>query len=412
MANSWNVVDWMTTEALRRLTNKLVCAQFANSDYNKEYTKPFAVGQTVRIPLPWRPRTTSGLTYQPQAINRIETSVTVDDVFGVHFEWDSVEKALSVTRPDAALREQVINPCMDTISQAIDSKFCQFAYQHTNNTVGILGTDPASTTTVMQARQRMIELAGWVSNQDRGFIIPPAVNTSLVPAISSLFNPSSDISKQYREGSIGRLNGFDWYESMSLKSHTAGTWAGAVTLASAPVSGATTLSLTCTTGDTFKKGDVFSLPVLAVNPQTRESTGSANYKTFVITADATGAASAATISISPAIYGPDSVYQNVSALPAASDALTLFPGTTSPNGKVGKQGLALNRDAFALVGVDLEIPTACEMSSRKRDPETGISVAFVRMFDPIQRKMVNRFDVLLGFGSLYSDSCAVRVLCA
>lgn len=416
MANSWKVVDWMTTEALRRLTNKLVCAQFANSDYNSEFTKPFAVGQTVRIPLPWRPRTTSGLTYQPQAINRIETSVTCDDVFGVHFEWDSVEKALAVTRPDAQLREQVINPCMDTISQAIDSKFAQFAYQHANNTVGILGTDPSSTTTVMQARQRMMELAGWVSGQDRGFIIPPSVNTSLVPAISSLFNPSSDISKQYREGSIGRLNGFDWYESMSLKTHTAGTWAGAVSIATTATSGATTLSLTCTTGDTFKKGDVIGITGrYPVNPQTREQTGAsvaANMKTVVVTADATGASSAATVSISPALYGPDSVYQNITVLPTASDVCVLFPGTTSPNGKSGKQGLALNRDAFALVGVDLEIPTACEMSSRKRDPETGISVAFVRMFDPIQRKMVNRFDVLLGFGSLYSDSCAVRVLCA
>jgi hypothetical protein len=100
----------------------------------------------------------------------------------------------------------------------------------------------------------------------------------------------------------------------------------------------------------------------------------------------------------------------VDALPAIGATLTLYPGTTSPNGKAGINGLALNRDAFALVGVKLEIPKACEMSSQARDPKTGISVAFVRMFDPIERKMVNRFDVLLGFGNLYPDNCAVRVL--
>ena len=49
------------------------------------------------------------------------------------------------------------------------------------------------------------------------------------------------------------------------------------------------------------------------------------------------------------------------------------------------------------------------MSSQARDPKTGISVAFVRMFDPVERKMVNRFDVLLGFGNLYPDNCAVRI---
>jgi hypothetical protein len=32
------------------------------------------------------------------------------------------------------------------------------------------------------------------------------------------------------------------------------------------------------------------------------------------------------------------------------------------------------------------------------------------MFDPVQRKMINRFDVLLGFGRLYSDECSVRIL--
>ena len=413
MANTWKVVDWLATESLRRLLNKLVCGQFANSDFNKEYTRAFAVGETIRIPLPQRFTTTTGLTYQPQTIQRITTTVTVDQVFGVHFEWDSVEKALNVTRPDAALREQVINPAMDAISQSIDSRFAEFAYQHANNIVGVLGTDPSTVTTVAQARQRLIELGGWVTGQERGLLIPPSVNTTMVPSVQSLFNPSSDISRQYREGSIGRLQGFDWYESMSLKTHTAGTWAGAVTVATTSVNGASTLALTCTTGDTFKKGDVIGIASrYPVNPQTRETTTTAVTKTFVVTADATGAASAATVSISPVIYGPGSPYQNVSSFPTAGDVVTLCPGTTSPNGKSGKQGLAINRDAFALVGVDLEIPTACEMSSRKRDPETGISVAFVRMFDPIQRKMVNRFDVLLGFGSLYSDSCCVRVLCA
>jgi len=133
-------------------------------------------------------------------------------------------------------------------------------------------------------------------------------------------------------------------------------------------------------------------------------------KQVVITQSVVGAASAATLQISPALCGPASPYQNVDALPVLNAALTLFPGTTTPNGKSGINGLALNRDAFALVGVKLEIPKACEMSSQARDPKSGISISFVRMFDPITRKMVNRFDALIGFGNLYPDNCAVRVL--
>ena len=77
---------------------------------------------------------------------------------------------------------------------------------------------------------------------------------------------------------------------------------------------------------------------------------------------------------------------------------------------MGTSGLAIQRDAFAMVGVPLEKPTAVEMSSVTRDPKTGIAVNFVRQFDGQLRRMINRFDVLLGFGELYPDNCCVRVL--
>jgi hypothetical protein len=174
--------------------------------------------------------------------------------------------------------------------------------------------------------------------------------------------------------------------------------------------GATSLRVTCTTGDTFNKGDVFSIAtVFQVNPMTRRKT-TTDDQAVRRHAATVGAASAATLQISPAIYGPGSPYQNVDALPLAGAALTLFPGTASPSGKAASTALAIHPHAFALVGVELEMPKAAEVSIQKRDPETGIAVAFIRMFDPIQRKMVNRFDVLLGFGNLYSDECAVRIL--
>jgi hypothetical protein len=256
----------------------------------------------------------------------------------------------------------------------------------------------------------MVELAG--TKGKKRLIIPPSVNTALVPAFSSFFQPADAISKQYKEGTIGRAQNFDWSESMSLYSHTAGTWAGAVTVNGANQSGSS-LILTCTTGDTFKQGDVFSIAGrFAVNPATRRVTTRATTKQFVVQADVTGAANAATVSILPAIVGPGSAYQNIDSLPTTGDVLTLFPGTTLPNGKSGTQGLALGQDAFALVGVRLANPEKAEMASQTRDPNSGISIAFVRMFDPIQRKMVNRFDCMIGFGNLYNDSYAVRYLSA
>lgn len=412
MANSFEFADWITLESMRRLTNKLVVAQFANTSYSNDYTQEFPIGETLRVKLPWRPVIRNGLGYNPQAIARIHTDITVDQIFGIDFEWDSAEKALSMERGEERVTEEYINPCMDKIAQEIDSRFALYAYQHTSNAVGVLGTDPTSFATFGAVRQRMIEQAAPTSGK-KGIVIPPAVNTSMVSASTALFNPANTISKAFHEGYLGRNAGFDWEESMSLYSHTAGTWAGTVEILTAPVDGATTLSLTVTAADTFKKGDIVNIALVKpVNPMTGRTYGSA-LKQFVVTADVTvpAATVTATLPISPAIYGPGSPYQNVNVLPLAGADLTLFPGTGTPNGKVGISGLALTKDAFAMVGVKMELPKqGAEIARQSRDPETGIAVRFIRQFDPVQSKMINRFDVLLGFGSLYPDNAAVRIL--
>lgn len=406
VSNSFAFADWVGMESLRILMNQLVVAECFNTDYNKEFTQEFPVGETVRVKFPQRFLTRDGLTYTPQNINRQTTTVTCDQIFGVDFEWNSVEAALQTERGREQFRSQYIAPAMAQLKQEIDSRAAQFAYYNTNNIAGILATDPTDTTISGTARRRLIENA--CPEGKRTMIVSPGQMLGVVNGSTTIFNPTDQISKAFKEGSFGMARGFDWFESMSLYSHTAGTWAGTVEMLAGSQSGSS-LSLTATTGDTFKKGDVFNIAgVNNVNPQTRRSTGV--LKQFVILDDVTAAASAATINVYPAIVGPGSPYQNVDALPAAGADLTLFPGTSSPNGKVGVNGLALHRDAFALVGVKLEMPTAVEMGSQQRDPKTGIAVRFVRMFDPIQSKMVNRFDVLMGFGSLYADQCAVRIL--
>jgi hypothetical protein len=135
---------------------------------------------------------------------------------------------------------------------------------------------------------------------------------------------------------------------------------------------------------------------------------------FVITEDLTaaGGAGADTLKIWPPIVGPGSPYANVDALPVTNAIITLFPGTTTPSTgpQKGTQNLALCDDAFLLAGVKLMMPTNAEMAAQKRDPESGISIAFIRDFDPIERKMINRFDCLLGFGRGHADSSAIRVV--
>ncbi len=407
MANVFKVVDWLTMDTLRILKNKRMLSQYFNTDNKDDFGKAFAVGATIRRKFPQRFTSVEGLPYQPQAINRRETSITIDQNIQVAFEWDSFEQALKLERGEAALRKEYSEPAADEIYQQIESRCALWATNHCNNFVGVLGTNPtAFQTTTGAARQTLIEMAGWKGK--KGFIIPPKVNTSLVGAAQALFEDSDELSKQYKEGVIGRQGGFDWMESMSLYDHTAATWAGVVEITSTlATDGTTTMVLTCTNGDTFKKGDKFSIAAVnAANPGTRRSTGSAKLFT-ILSADATISGTSATITYSPPIYGPGSQYQNVDAYPLAGADLTLFPGTTSPNGKHGVIGFAITDSAFALAGVKLEGPESGGgvISSQTQDPDSGLAVRFIRMFDGNASKWITRYDCAIGFGDFYVDNC-------
>lgn len=419
MANTFSKADWVTMETLRLFKHSTEIFGAMRHDHEADFKKEFAVGETIRVKFPWRPTIRDGFTYSAQDITRLETTITVDQPFGIDFEWDTIDKLLNMERGEDKVKKEYLRPAALYLAAEADKRAAEFAYKNTGNITGVLGTNPSTMDgTSAAVRQRFAEL-GSISD-DQVLFVPPAVMRSIKGGtvgasngvIVSLFHPAAEIKRLYQKGVVGQADDFEWHESMSLKSHTAGTWAGSVTLASAVSNGASELSLTCTTGDTFKAGDVIGLAsVYRVNPVTRERTEGTNTMTVTVASDVTGAASAATVPIKEKLYftGPN---QNIDAQPAASAACTLFPGTTSPSGKSGKQGLAFTREAFAGISLPLPMPKNEEMVSQTTDPETGISIAFIRSFDALNRKWINRFDVLIGFGRLHCELASMRILCA
>lgn len=416
MANLINTVDWLTTESVRTLVNKLEVASRFNTSFNKEFSRPFPVGETVRIKLPQRWVPSQGIAYQPQPIARKYTTATINNFEGIHFDYDSVEQALKLERTKEEIFREYFKPGVEQLAQQIDSDAANFAWQNTNHVVGTLGTNPTSVSPFASARQKIMENAGLTG--DLTYIVAPKVNASLAPALTPLLNPVDQISQLFKKGYLGFCQGGEWYENMSLYSATAGTWSGAsgYPIVDGAGQSGNAITITDNSGDTFNVGDIITFAnVHEVNPVTRRSTGS--LKQFVVTQALTGAGVGDTLYIYPSIIGPDGSgsldqYQNVDALPANSAALTLYPGTTSPNGLSGIQNLAFTRDAFALVAVELETPKAVEFSSQKRDPETGISIRITRTWDAILSRFINRMDVLYGFGVIYADNCACRVASA
>lgn len=408
MSNNFINPSWVSMRILWMLQNSLEVASEFNTEWESEFGKSFAVGSSVQIKLPQRWLVTQGLGYNPQGINRVSTTINLDQTFGIHFEWDSYERLVKMERSQEELEQQYLKPAASQLAQEVDSRAAQFAYQNVSNVFGTLGTDATSISAFTAAERRLFEKA-CPKGLNKILCLSPSLMQTYVNNVVTQFNPAPEISKAFKSGLLGTAAGWDWYRSNSLYQHTVGTApTGGVTITGANQSGSS-LSVTGTSTQTIKKGDKFSIAnVNAVNPVTRRNS-SIGAQHFTVLADVTLTGGTDTIQVAPAIYGPGSQYQNVDALPANSAALTFWPGTSSPSGKVGTVSLGLTKYAFAISGGKLEVPKAVERAEQTEDPDTGMSVRFIRAWDQKDSTMTNRFDMCIGFGNLYQDNGAVAI---
>jgi hypothetical protein len=226
--------------------------------------------------------------------------------------------------------------------------------------------------------------------------VNPAANAALVEGMKGFFNPTDTISRQFKTGMMG--TGVLGYEeinmSQSIKVHTTGDWGTTITsTGTISAQGTTSLPISFTgSSKTWNVGDVFTIAgVFAVNPQTRESTGS--LQQFVVTAAATGT-STATLSISPAIYTSSSALATVNSFPQATAVVTMLGNALTQY----PQNLVYHKDAITFATADLLMPQGVDMASRQ--VHNGISMRIVRQYDINNDRLPCRIDVLYGYSTI------------
>jgi len=407
LANNFITVGWVSMKILWFLQNALEVASMFNTDWESEFGKAFPVGSTFQIKQPQSWLTTEGLAYQPQGIGRITTTVNLDQIRGIHFEWDSYERLVKMERSEKELEENYLYPAARQLAQTVDSDAALWATLNISNVTGTLGTDATTIGFATDAERRLFEKA--CPQGKRHLCLSPSLMDSYVKNNVTQFNPAPEISRMFRTGVIGTAGGWEWYRSNSLYKFTAGTAAThGVTVTGANQSGSS-LIVTGTNGDTILQGDKFTLATVnGVNPRTRRP-GTMGLQNFTATQSLTLTGGNDTLYISPAIFGPGSQYQNVDSLPANAAAFVFWPGTTNPSGVSGTISLGLSPFAFAFAGGKFEKPEKVERSEQTEDPDTGQSIRFVRAWDQRESKMTNRYDMAYGFGNFYSDNAAVCV---
>jgi hypothetical protein len=381
MANAILTPTAVTREALRVLHQKLNFVGSITRDYDDSFARRGAkIGDTLKVRLPNQFTVRTGPTLAAQDTAETSVDLKVQTQKGVDLNFTSVDLTLSLDE----FSDRILEPAMSVLAAHIEADAMSM-YKDVWNQVDNHG-QPASFTKVLQGRKILVDnlapLAGRTCN------LNTQDNVDLVDALKGLFNDTSTIAKQNREGFMGRTAGFDFMENTLWPSHPRGAANGAYVVNGANQTG---VSLTVSTGaGAAVKGDVFTIAgVYRVHPETKQATK--DLQPFTLTADYAGGAGS--FQIAPAIVtsGPA---QNVSGSPANGAAIT-FAGTASTAHGIS---MAYQKGAFAFATADMVMPRGVDFAAR--EVFDGVSMRIVRQYDINNDKFPCRLDVLYGFKTL------------
>jgi len=396
MSNSILTPTAVTRRALAILHQKLNFIGSINRQYDDSYAQSGAkIGDTLKVRLPNQYTVRNGKTLSTQDTTEQSVSVTMGTQKGVDVTFSSAELTLSLD--DFA--DRILEPAMAVLSANIEADAFNMAldvYNAVNNIGSAITLNKA-----LSARKLLVD--NLAPSSVRTLILNTQDNLDLVDGLKGLFQDSTEIAKQYREGMVGRTAGFGTiYENTLLPSQTTGTAASATTYT---VNGAVTTNgstsvVVATGATTFKKGDVITFAgTNRVHPETKADTGV--LQQFVVTADYAGGAG--TLSFAPAIYTSTGAQNVVAAGIANGVAITKVGGASA----VYKPSLAFHKDAFAFVSADLQMPKGVDFSAR--EVYDGISLRIVRAYDISNDVFPCRIDCLYGYKTLRAQ-LAARIL--
>ena len=374
----------LTRAALAILHQKLNFIGNINRSYDDQFAKSGAkIGSTLNIRLPNQYTVRTGAAISVQDTVEQNTSLTVATQAGVDMEFSSAELTLNLQD----FSDRILEPAMSQLAAYIEADALSM-YKDVHN---VVDNDAAAVSflNVMQGRQRLNETL--TPNDKRIALLQPAHTTKLVDALKGLFQDSNAIKEQYREGSMGRTGGFDFYENTLLTNHATGT---APKVTAYTVNGGSQVgsSIVVQTGTaTFLKGDVVTFAGCnAVHPETKADLG--YLQQFVVTA--TYAGGAGSLQISPAIVATGA-RKNVTASPTATGAVVKVGAGAS---ETMNTSMVFHPNAFTFATADLVMPQGVDFAAR--EVMDGISMRIVRQYNVSTDQFPCRLDVLYGYKTL------------
>jgi hypothetical protein len=419
MANSLITINMVTRMAVRIFKNTNRFLKSINTQYDPAFGIDGAkIGDTLRIRLPNDYTVRSGAAASVQSTTEQYTTLPLQTQLGVDTGFSTAERTLKLD--DYA--ERVMLPKMNKLAGAIAADLMSIGESgYTTiyggaapvgggggicNMVGNFANGPGS---AMLSPTQFTWLAAGALLDDnsapelrRKAINDPTADARVAGLLTGLMNPATEISGQYRSGSMKNALGFDWAKDQTVLKHTVGSFtAGTVNSAGQGGNpGSTNLVVNAITG-TLNAGDIITIAgVNAVNRVTNLSTGT--LRQFVVTANvATGATM---IPIYPGIVGPTLVngvnvpsqYQTVTpsavntVTPANGAAINLvtLPGITY------RKNIAFAPEFMTMATADLVLPPNLQEGSRAN--YDGVAMRALTQYQAGTDVLISRLDVIYG----------------
>lgn len=401
MANEVLTHEKVAKEAAAMLIEESMFVKAINRGREKEFNKDidgYKVGESVRIKVPPLPVVTDGKVYSENDadLNAREKSVLlrVDTEKHVGLTFGAAERALDISD----FKERFLRPAINTLAATIDADLLRRAIATVNNMTLIGGSEVSPLAPFGRARSAMNK--AMAPNGDRFAMLSSELTNSIVDNSGTLFNPTAEIAKQYKEGYIGRARGFEFMECEHIAMHVNGSKVASVTVSGAGQTGGNLVIGGLTSGDTFKAGSVFTLPnVFQLHPLTRQPYGS--LMQFVILEDVTAAGATATLKIFPeitpaVISAAKQANATVSASPANSAVLAFVGGADA----LIEQALCFDKNAFAAAFVPKA--TLAGTEGYTFNAET-MALRVMTGGDWVNDKEGTRIDVLYGFATIRNN---------
>lgn len=383
MANTSLTADIVLKEAKRIFKNSCPFLMSLGRNYDGVITAEGAkAGESIRIRRPMKYTTRSGKTMDVQDNTETYETLTRSNWYGVDLKFSQKELTMDLNR----FSELYLRPAMSVLASKVENQCMTLAARETYNTITIPVT-ALDRDDIIAARVMLNDYSA--PQIDRFAVLNPEGEGDLCSANASLFTPSKAIDRQYIEGSLGRIYGFDVASTPNVPSITnTADVAGAVNGPSQTGATLTVDALTVapTQGMVFTIGD----DVYGLNPTTQESLG--KLQRFVVGSGAT----TTSIPISPSITVTGN-QKTVSATPDDDDVIS-FVGNAST---AYPRNLFYQKMAYASSFVDLELPKGLDFAAR--DTEEGIAMTIMRDFDVINADTYCRIDVVFGFKTIIPE---------